>query len=70
MDPIIRIDTKHVKHKTWYTRVSVGTEKKSTKEFGLRPMDRGYRVYVPFGSSTNFKDFDSQDAALEFCKTA
>ena len=64
------VDTKHVKHKTWYTRVTVCNDKKDIKEFSLRQLDGDrHRVYTPFGGSS-FKDFDTRDAALEYCQTA
>jgi hypothetical protein len=62
------IDTKHVKHSTWYTRVTVCNEKKDIKEFSLRQLDGDrHRVYTPFGGTT-FKDFDTRADALAFCQ--
>jgi hypothetical protein len=64
------IDTKHVKHRTWYTRVTVCNEKKDIKEFSLRRLNRGrHRVYTPFDGTT-FKNFDTRADALAYCQTA
>jgi len=72
MDPkAYVIDRKHVKHQTWYTRVTVGSEKKDLKEFGLRKLDGDrHRIYTPFGNGGTFKDFDTYADALAYCQTA
>jgi len=71
MDPkAYVVDTKHVKHRTWFTRVTVGSDKKNLKEFGLRQLDGDrHRVYTPFGGSS-FKDFDTRDDALTYCQSS
>jgi hypothetical protein len=66
------VDTKHIKHKTWSTRVTVGSDPKSYKEFGLRSLDQKNpegptRVYTPFGGSS-FKDFDTRTDAIAHCQ--
>lgn len=62
----MKIEQKHVKHKTWHTKVTVG-EGKEAKTFGLRRFKDGFRVHVPFGGSQT-QDFDTRDEALEFCQ--
>jgi len=62
------VERKHVKHKTWYTRVTVGSEKKDIREFGLRQLDGDrHRVYRPFGGQS-FQDFETKSEALAFCQ--
>jgi len=62
------IDQKRVKHKTWYTRVTVGSDKKDLKTFGLQRLDgMRHRVYIPFGGQDH-KDFDTKGDALAFCQ--
>lgn len=72
MDPkAYVIDTKHVKHKTWFTRVTVGSDKKNLKEYGLQKLDGDrHRVYTPFGNGSSFKDFGTRADALAFCQSA
>jgi len=63
----MKIEQKHVKHKTWYTCVTVGEGDKA-KRFGLRALSHGrYGVYIPFGG-TEMKEFDTKEGALAFCE--
>jgi len=64
----MKIERVHVKHKTWHTRVTVG-EGDEVKTFGLQQLDgEQHRVFSPFGRSDKFEDFESKEAALEFCQ--
>ena len=63
----MKIEQKHVKHKTWLTRVTVG-EGKDQKHFGLKKFKNGmYRVYRTFGDSSNLMDFHTREDALAHC---
>ena len=76
----MKIEQVHIKHKTWYTRVTVG-EGEDAKMFGLQhlriwvtPIKRGYgephRVHVPFGSTNaTTYDFATRETALAFCES-
>lgn len=64
----MKIQQKHVKHKIWHTKITVG-EGKDAKTFGLRNLGGNRRrVYIPFGGNES-KDFDSKEKALAFCRT-
>jgi hypothetical protein len=61
------ITQKHVKHRTWYTCITVGEGKKA-RQFGLRRIPNGFRVYAPFGG-TSHQDFPTQEEAIAHCES-
>ncbi len=63
----MKIEQKHVKHKTWHTKVTVG-EGDDAQTFGLQQIHHSqWRVHTPFGGTTH-QDFHSKDLALAFCQ--
>ncbi len=65
----MKIEHVHVKHHTWYTRVTVGNGD-DAKTFGLQMLEGGRaRLHIPFGTKAKTtEDFDSRELALARCE--
>jgi hypothetical protein len=63
----MKIEQVHIKHKSYYTRVTLG-EGKDAKTLGLQHLPGGRcRIYQPFGG-TNIGEFESEAEAMAFCQ--